>query len=415
MRGPLRGSWVFLNSTQPPYTVSHYHDTWDKAHRVGGTCQGRGWKYGWQDAQTAHVAGGGGPFLSSASSLCTQLSGTNMLFIGDSLSLQFYESFRARLRHERYAHGPDAGNAWCRGRCEGPFGRLCGGHCAVPNLDDNPHSSHFSVCDGGAAMMIAEGFRWVVSADSFVASDPQAGRCASRVRRSPSSFGLEVIPKSHVQQMLTAALKPITTPQGVKHPVQRLVVVYNQMAHIHAFIKSVRECYATEGGMSESLAATAAERDVLRFWADDQARWANLLQQLRANLTLNGGARIGGLASPAPRIDVYLRTSPPAADAFCTKPDGSPRTPLTPAVLTNGVMHGAAEYSHHLVHHLNDVMRAAFRAHGHGVVDVEAMLGVRVDAYPCSHDGTGDKLHFCQPGPVDWALDALVRQIRRDA
>ena len=40
---------------------------------------------------------------------------------------------------------------------------------------------------------------------------------------------------------------------------------------------------------------------------------------------------------------------------------------------------------------------------------------LRHNVYPCSKDGAGDKLHFCQPGPVDWALDVMVRQISRGA
>ena len=74
----------------------------------------------------------------------------------------------------------------------------------------------------------------------------------------------------------------------------------------------------------------------------------------------------------------------------------------------------AEDYSHSMVFGLNDVSRTAFRARGHEVIDAEAMMGMRVDAYPASYDGTGDKLHFCQPGPPDWALDVVVRRIARD-
>ena len=70
----------------------------------------------------------------------------------------------------------------------------------------------------------------------------------------------------------------------------------------------------------------------------------------------------------------------------------------------------ASQYSHQLVFAINDVSAAAFRAHGHGVIDLESMLGARVDAHPGSFDGTGDKLHFCQPGPTDWGLDAILRR-----
>ena len=194
---------------------------------------------------------------------------------------------------------------------------------------------------------------------------------------------------------------------------RRLVVVYNQMAHIHYFITLVQQCYAAEmqmGGsgttdsrtasVDDESATSAAVRDVLRYWAGDQARWARLL----ANLTADD-----------PSTDVFLRTSPPAADTFCAKSAGASRTPIDASALAHGVMTGRGEYSHQYVYWMNDMMRSAFRAQGHGVIDVETMLGVRVDAYPCSKDGAGDKLHFCQPGPVDWALDVMVRQISRGA
>ena len=147
--------------------------------------------------------------------------------------------------------------------------------------------------------------------------------------------------------------------------------------------------------VDDESATSAAVRDVLRYWAGDQARWARLL----ANLTADD-----------PSTDVFLRTSPPAADTFCAKSAGASRTPIDASALAHGVMTGRGEYSHQYVYWMNDMMRSAFRAQGHGVIDVETMLGVRVDAYPCSKDGAGDKLHFCQPGPVDWALDVMVRQ-----
>ena len=83
-------------------------------------------------------------------------------------------------------------------------------------------------------------------------------------------------------------------------------------------------------------------------------------------------------------------------------------TSILSASMTNG------DFGHQLFPWANDVAAAAFRAEGHDVVDVEAMLGVRVDAHPGSMDGTGDKLHFCQPGPPDWALDHILRRIVAD-
>ena len=57
-RRAATGAWVHLglNATSlPPYNVGHMHDTYDKENRVGHTCSGRGWQYGWLDSN------GGGP------------------------------------------------------------------------------------------------------------------------------------------------------------------------------------------------------------------------------------------------------------------------------------------------------------------------------------------------------------------
>ena len=60
---------------------------------------------------------------------------------------------------------------------------------------------------------------------------------------------------------------------------------------------------------------------------------------------------------------------------------------------------------------VNDMSVAAFRAAGHSVIDHECMLGQRIDAHPSSMTGSAqdDALHFCMPGPVDYALDNLLR------
>ena len=54
---------------------------------------------------------------------------------------------------------------------------------------------------------------------------------------------------------------------------------------------------------------------------------------------------------------------------------------------------------------------AAFLAAGHGVIDVAAMLGLRVDAHPGSTAGGTDGLHFCMPGPLDYALDIVLARV----
>ena len=45
------------------------------------------------------------------------------------------------------------------------------------------------------------------------------------------------------------------------------------------------------------------------------------------------------------------------------------------------------------------------------VIDVAAMLGLRVDAHPGSTAGGTDGLHFCMPGPLDYALDIVLARV----
>ena len=72
-------------------------------------------------------------------------------------------------------------------------------------------------------------------------------------------------------------------------------------------------------------------------------------------------------------------------------------------------------FFHQKVAWFNDAARAAFAAQGHAVIDQEQMLGVRVDANPASFDGRDrDTLHFCMPGPSDWAMDVVIRRIAED-
>ena len=39
------------------------------------------------------------------------------------------------------------------------------------------------------------------------------------------------------------------------------------------------------------------------------------------------------------------------------------------------------------------------------------MLGLRVDAHPGSTAGGTDGLHFCMPGPLDYALDIVLSRV----
>ena len=288
-------------------------------------------------------------------------------------------------------------------------------------------------------LFIAQAFRWILSASDFASSDARGETCAQALRADPSSFGLVVVPASHVLRMVVgAAWIPHGRRRGTRQDEVR--VVLNQFAHVHGLVAKLTRCYGEAGiGQDESTsgdyrlnpynseAYRLAARDVMRFWGDDQVRWASLLQEIQANLSSSSSAAAsrvysseGGEGTPRPlRVRTYYRTSLPACDSFCTSPRGAPRHPINASTLLMTAMSHTADakandYSHSLVFALNDVSRTAFRARGHGVIDAEVMMGMRVDAYPASYDGQGDKLHFCQPGPPDWALDVVVRRIARD-
>ena len=165
--------------------------------------------------------------------------------------MQFYESWRARLRSKRYADGPVAGQAICQSRCEGAAPNLCRGLSAVRNDDYAQHSSHYSVCDNGATVFLAEGFRWILDSTDFTSSDPRTAHCARRVRRTPSDFGLVAVPETHLRNMVLTALQPMVTPSGKEYAPRRLAIIYNQFAHIHQFTEVVSACYVKEGGLEE--------------------------------------------------------------------------------------------------------------------------------------------------------------------
>ena len=74
---------------------------------------------------------------------------------------------------------------------------------------------------------------------------------------------------------------------------------------------------------------------------------------------------------------------------------------------------GVDEYRHGLWQRVNAASVAAFSALGHGVIDDVEMLGRRQDAHPGSHNGEGDTVHYCLPGPIDYALDEVIRVLRR--
>ena len=155
------GRWVPLPTTQPPYALEHLQDV--HMERVHG-CKNRwpdlfGW--GWaESAKHAHET----PRLMDAGEMCDQMEGMNMLIIGDSLSLQLYDSWRARLRQSRCGAwcSEQTAQEACAGTCEGVAPSLCSDDgqpwmCTggVQYTSGNSRGALYSSCDNGASVSLA--------------------------------------------------------------------------------------------------------------------------------------------------------------------------------------------------------------------------------------------------------------------
>ena len=348
-------------------------------------------------------------------------------------SLQLYDSFRARLRQARYASGHAVAERTCKGNvvsgelpCEGFAPALCktrtgpilcnGG---VPPPQDPGLGSLYAACDNAATLFMAQAYRWVLDVHDFTASDSRGDQCASRVRSDPLSFGLVLIPIPHLMSMMINAA---WTPHGParrdgRRGSQDVALVLNQFAHVHAFVQKVTECYAAAGiGSTPAPWLGSLPGGLLSGGTrcaeigPDQGRWASTLGRCSTTSRRASHRWRGRLQGYPSRAD-QPKVSNLARILWQILPHGAPRRPLNASTLVSATMGTKAAFSHQLVFALNDVSRAAFHAHGHSIIDVESMLGVRVDAYPASDDGDGDKLHFCQPGPPDWAMDVVLKRV----
>jgi len=223
------------------------------------------------------------------------------------------------------------------------------------------------------------------------ASDLRCGGCVKNVTLDPSRFGLQAYTMKELENLL----------QGSQ------VVVLNQHAHIFKFISALEKCYFLSTG-STSGAKRLAKRDAMRFWATSVGSLASFFGNLVSK-------RNGDFAA-------FYRTSPPAADMWLLRDrnwrsnnfNSSHYEPQCPADIL-ATEPPKWEYGHELYATMNDVSVAAFKAAGLGLIDLEWMLGVRTDAHPgpSKYFPGGDALHFCLPGVPDYALDEILRTIRK--
>ena len=145
----------------------------------------------------------------------------------------------------------------------------------------------------------------------------------------------------------------------------------------------LRKTQAKRGDKAKQALAPA-----LKFKAVDEKAFDKLARNVErlaaGSVATTEWARAEGGGAAAPLAEVAELASPPA---------------------------GEDEYGHEVVDVANGAAAAAFLAAGHGVIDVAAMLGLRVDAHPGSTAGGTDGLHFCMPGPLDYALDIVLSRV----
>ena len=174
---------------------------------------------------------------------------------------------------------------------------------------------------------------------------------------------------------------------------------------MHHTLARLEECYASIANIDAAKTVDLAQRTLFEFWRRESVREAALLRDIARD------AERATASPPGTRVRVFYRTSPISADALVRS---GPTSPLDErSLLTIDTGGKSDEYSHSTPPTINDIAAAAFKSAGHGVLDLEVMLGMRVDNHPGTHSKSGDTLHFCLPGAVDWALDAVLRDVVR--
>ena len=343
---------------------------------LGGTCKSdSSWRYAWQ----------GIPLL-DADKMCALANGIKLVIMGDSLSMQLHASWMARLRAAGYNTCPQT-------------------------------STLTSVVGPGTAILIKQMKPWIV-ASSWTSSDFRGEKCAAEFRASAmnSSSGYEhsssfVRADGMLSQLISSKEHTGATNSSQSRKIR---VVYNAYAHLHLnMIRPLAECY-NRTGLSDVQSKALAVRDALTFWRGQVVAVAGLFKDVRNRAKLK-----------VPPIDVrtFYRTSPRAADQLHAMDGAS--SPLSSAAAT--LEHDFTtppekmEYSHHVYQAMNDMAVSAFSACGHGIIDTEVMMGMRVDAHPASVQGDfkakqkvpgqSDTLHFCMPGVPDYALDVVLRSL----
>jgi hypothetical protein len=223
------------------------------------------------------------------------------------------------------------------------------------------------------------------------------------------------------------------TEQAVKDLVQGYdFVFFNQFAWWHIVADYLRPCYddleirssnATTSATTTTTTPTTdlATTELVAFFAAQVNRFAELVASLNDS---NNNTKATAF---------YYRTASPHAFPW-VKNGTNPvpmllrmMTPLTrvPAPFATVDCIGpdrGGHFHHQCADPMNDIAIAAFRRHGHAVLDSAPVLNLRVDAHPCSfvvdatlsnnnNDNSDDCLHFCIPGPAFVVLEAIEAEV----
>ena len=213
-------------------------------------------------------------------------------------------------------------------------------------------------------------------------SPPAADRWVHRARyevRFSASFA--VARAAVVRRASTRRLDPAGGPRRTPPSLHR--VPDERTPPIRHRRDPLQKTQARRGDKAKQALAPA-----LKFKAVDEKAFDKLARNVErlaaGSVATTEWARAEGGGAAAPLAEVAELASPPA---------------------------GEDEYGHEVVDVANGAAAAAFLAAGHGVIDVAAMLGLRVDAHPGSTAGGTDGLHFCMPGPLDYALDIVLSRV----
>ena len=195
-------------------------------------------------------------------------------------------------------------------------------------------------------------------------------------------------------------MTPMTSQQFLKKFAGATVVIFSQCLHLAQLRKRIDACYrniTSLGGWASDLAT----RDTFRLWRHQVSAQANLLSKLRAR-TFYATNRMPGTFWTLATAKEPVRCPLPHTAMLARPPtDDTSR-----------------DYMHSHVLHVEDMNTAAFLAARHNIIYLDAMLGVRVDAFPssvcapCTNSSAGrDAVHMCLPGAPDYAVDVLFREV----